>query len=154
MKTSKTTKRLYLDPWRIVLIFLGVFLLLVLTFYLTFQAQKLWPPETSFYIYTPLTGIVMIVLIILIFYGNYYLLEKDRIVHHRMNKVAVYRFEDIIYIDEKWSVKHKMLHFYDKDGREHYLAFDRKGFIYLKAKEKARLLTLEAFKERFPNVRI
>ena len=65
-----------------------------------------------------------------------------------------YFWSDIIYIDQEFSKKKKMFLFYTKDGREHYLAFDKEGLIFSKALEKCHLMDKEEFKRKFPNKKI
>ncbi len=70
-----------------------------------------------------------------------------------MGKVTEYFWTDIIYIDEEFSEKHKMMLFYTKDGKDHYLLFDKQRVIYETALAKVHQLTPEEFKRRFPHIK-
>ena len=71
-----------------------------------------------------------------------------------MGKAFQYYFSEIIYVDEKWSEKHKTVLFYQKDGRSRFLAFDKNGEIYQAILERSPLLSREEFIQRFPNVKL
>lgn len=155
MKQPEKETRLRLNPWRVALIFLGLFLFLEVVFYFTFQGfSHLWPPDNSFYVYTVLLAVTMIVLGSLAAAGTYYVIDRDKITHVSVGRKRVYFFRDILYIDEAWSKRHKMLLFYDTTGHDHYLAFDRKGVLYASVLHLARPVSREEFKERFPNVKL
>ena len=65
-----------------------------------------------------------------------------------------YYWKDILYIDEEWSRKHKMLLFYMADGKDRYLAFDKEGLIFEYALNYSRLISQEEFLARFPKAKL
>ena len=71
-----------------------------------------------------------------------------------MGKEYMYRWADMIYIDEEWSKKHKMLLFYMEDGKARYLAFDKQGIIFEYALKYSHLISYEEFLARFPKVKL
>ena len=68
-----------------------------------------------------------------------------------MGKVIEYTYSNIIYIDEEFSLKNKMMRFFTKDGREHLLVFDKNREIYETALKKCTLISKEEFQRRFPD---
>lgn len=156
MKEKKPTI-LRPNPRRIILIFVILFVIFEAIFYFTFQGAisgKLWPLESSFYVYTTSLLAASILFGALSIFQTSYEVTSLKLVHTKMGKVSEYFWSDIIYIDEEFSTKKKMLLFYTKDGREHYLAFDKNGIIYTKALEKCHLISKEEFKRKFPNKKI
>jgi len=142
---------------RIILIFVALFVIFELIFFLSFQgiaSDHIWPPDTSFAIYTPSLAIASIFFCILSIKQTSYEVTSLKLVHTKMGKVNEYFWSDIIYIDQQFSERKKMLLFYTKDGRDHFLAFDKNGIIYSKALEKAHLLSKEEFQRKFPNKKI
>ena len=111
------------------------------------------PLEISFFIYTPLIIVISTLFCVLSITQTYYEIEKDKIIHHKMGKVTEIKFKEILYVDEEWSKRHKMVLMYLIDGRDHYLAFDKDGIIYNTVLEKANLMTWEEYKIRFPNAK-
>ena len=134
-----------------------MFVVFELIFYATFQGAingKLWPLDTSFYVYTPCLIVASVLFCVLSITKTTYEITSLKLVHTKMGNTVEYFWSDIIYIDEDFSSKKKMLLFYTKDGREHYLALDKEQLIYTKALEKCHLLSKEDFKRKFPNKKI
>lgn len=154
MSNKEDDEKLRINPWRIILIFIGLFILFEAIFYVSFQYQQFWPLESSFYFYTPCLAGISILFAALSITQTYYVVDRNRIVHVKMGKAYQYFFNDIIFVDEKWSEKHKMLLFYQKDGKARYLAFDKKGVIYQAVLERSHLISEEEFLGRFPNVKL
>ena len=82
---------------------------------------------------------------------TYYEINGPVFIHSKMGKIVEYTFNNIIYIDEEFSLKKKMFRFFTKDGQEHLLVFDKKGVLYETALKKCPLISLEEFQRRFPN---
>ncbi len=154
MATEHQDEKLRLPARRIILIFIGLFIVFEILCYATFQYQNWWPLETSFYFYTPCLLGVSVLFCVLSITQTYYVVDKSRIIHVRMGKVFEYNFRDILFIDEKWSEKHKMLLFYDKSGNARYLAFDKKHVIYDYALEYSHLVSEEEFRNMFPKIKL
>ncbi len=151
---SKQTERLNISKKRIILLFIAFFIVLEIVFYFSFQQGQFFPFDTSFYIYTPILLGLTIFLIVVSITQTYYVLDKTKIVHVKMGKTFEYFYKDIIFIDEKWSRKHKMLLFYKNNGHGYYLAFDKEGLILEYALTYSHLISEEEFAMRFPNVKL
>ncbi|MBQ0009342.1 MAG: hypothetical protein KBS97_03620 [Firmicutes bacterium] len=154
---KKKQKVLRPNPWRIILIFIILFIVFEAIFYVSFQGAisgKFWPLESSFYVYTTSLVAASILFCTISITQTSYELTSLKLVHTKMGKVSEYFWSDIIYIDEEFSRKKKMFLFYTKDGRDHYLAFDKEGLIFAKALEKCHLIDKEEFKRKFPNKKI
>lgn len=154
---KKNPNILHPNPWRIILIFVILFVVFEAIFFISFQgiaSDHIWPPDASFAIYTPSLAVASVVFCVLSIVQTSYEVTSLKLVHTKMGKVSEYFWSDIIYIDEEFSARKKMLLFYTKDGRDHFLAFDKKGIIYEKALEKSHLLSKEEFQRKFPNKKI
>ena len=153
-------RKLKLSPLRLGLMFIPIYLLLqiLLMTSLDFFDITTWPPTIDnlflFYIYTPLLFVLTIIFYTISATQTYYYVDDKKITHHKMNKIFEYYFSEMLYIDEKWSKKHRTLLFYDKDGRRKFLIFDRDGAIYAAAVEKAKAMSVEEFVAHFPGVRL
>lgn len=92
---------------------------------------------------------------VLTIFQNYYILEKKYVLVHRFKREMFYYFSDVIYIDEKYSKKHKMILFVTNRGDIRYLTFDRKGILYETMLDKCtNLIDKESVKIRFPNIKL
>ncbi len=140
----------------IILVFCVLFIVFELIFYLSFQGVNgaFYPFDLSFYIYTPILLAISIIFCFFSINQVFYKIDGSKITHYKLGKVYEYYFSDIIYVDEKWSLKHKMLLFYDRNGKPHYLYFDKQRVVYDKTLEKAKLWSKEEFHNRFPKVKI
>ncbi len=109
-----------------------------------------WVPYMLIAIWAALT----IFFYILTLTSNYYLVSKSEVVSVRFRRKTHYRFDNIIYIDEKASKKRKMVCFFTKDGYRKYLTFDRKGKLYtIMIKNCKNLVSEEQFRNDYPNVK-
>lgn len=162
MSNKKFPLKLTINPWRIILIFSLTFVALEAIFYSIFtpwyigcfnpfdmEKAGIW-----IYIYTPVLLVLAVVFCVLSITKTYYEIDGLKISHYKMGHCDEYMFSNIIYIEEEWSKKHKMLSFYLKDGRNRTLAFDKEGLIFKYAMEKSNLISKEEFKARFPKARI
>lgn len=154
MAKQPNNKKLRVSAARIITIYAVLFVVMTLIFYISFQHDNFWPLETSFFIYTPVLFVVSLFFAILSINATYYVIDKNKLVHTKMGTSKEYYWKDIIYIDEEWSKKHKMMLFYMADGKERYLAFDKEGLIYQYALNYAKLLSYEEFKARFPKANL
>ena len=157
MSNKAGNKKLYLSKGKIIISFVIAFVSLELLFYLTIQFSETgawFPFGTSFYIYTPILVILSLIFGILSVTKVYYEVDKNCIVHHKMNKEIEYSFKNITYIDEEWSRKNKQLRFFDKNGKEHYLVFDKEGIIFDMALKYASPLSRDDFRRRFPKAKL
>ena len=150
---KKDPNKLTINPWRIIYIFVIAFILFEVIFYVSFQGVNgyLWPLDKSFYFYTPTLLAATIIFCALSLTQTYYEIKGAIFIHSKMGKVVEYTFSNIIYIDQEFSVKKKMMRFFTRDGREHLLVFDKNGVLYETALKKCTLITKEEFERRFPN---
>ena len=150
---EKDSNKLKVNPWRIIAIFAIAFLVFEVIFYVSFQGVKgvPFPPDKSFYFYTPALVIASIVFAYLSLTQTYYEIKGATFIHSKMGKIVEYSFNNIIYIDEEFSTKKKMMRFFTKDGQEHLLVFDKNAVLYETALNKCPLISEEEFKRRFPN---
>ena len=151
--SQKDNKKLKINPWKIIGIYAAAFLVFELIFYVTFQGINgtFFPPDNSFYYYTPILFIATAIFCVVSLTQTYYEIVGPVFTHYKMGKVVEYTFNNIVYIDEEFSVKKKMFRFFTKDGQEHLLIFDRKGVLYETALKKCPLISKEEFQRRFPN---
>ena len=150
---EKDSNKLRLNPWRIIAIFAVAFLIFEVIFYVSFQGINggFWPLDKSFYFYTPALFVATCIFCYMSLTQTYYEIQGAVFIHSKMGKVVEYTFNNIIYIDEEFSIKKKMLRFFTKDGKEHLLVFDKNAVIYETALKKCPLISLEEFKRRFPD---
>ena len=150
---KKDPNKLRINPWRIIRIFLIAFLIFEVIFYASFQGVNggFWPLDKSFYFYTPALFIATAIFCFLSLSQTYYEIKGATFIHSKMGKVIEYTYSNIIYIDEEFSLKNKMMRFFTKDGREHLLVFDKNAEIYKTALEKCSLISKEEFQRRFPD---
>lgn len=154
MAKKDENKKLRVSALRISIIFSILFLVMVAIFYISFQHDNFWPLEVSFYVYTPVLAVASAFFCVFTIKSTYYVIDQKKLIHSKMGVEKEYYWKDIIYIDEEWSKKHKMLLFYMADGKDRYLAFDKEGLIYEYAITYARLISEEEFFARFPKTKL
>ena len=154
MSRKKEQQKLRVSTRRMIVIFSILFLVMEAIFYLSFQRLVFFPFDVSFYVYTPLLLAASIFFCVLSIRSTYYVIDTKKLIHSKMGVEKEYYWKDIIFIDEEWSKKHKMLLFYMADGKDRYLAFDKDGLIYEYAINYARLISEEEFLARFPKVKL
>ncbi len=154
--SKKDPKKLKMNPWRIVKIFAIAFVVFEIVFYVSFQGAngKFFPPDKSFYFYTPALLAASIIFGIISLKQTYYEIQGATFIHSKMGKVVEYTFNNIIYIDQEFSEKKKMMRFFTKEGKEHLLIFDKDWEIYKIALDKCPLISKEEFLRRFPNTKM
>ena len=152
--SEKDNKKLKVNPWRIIAIFAITYVVFELIFYFSFQGAvngKLWPLDKSFFYYTPILLVATAIFCYISLTQTYYEINGAVFTHSKMGKVVEYTFNNIIYIDQEFSEKKKMMRFFTKDGKEHLLIFDKNAELYKTALKKCPLISLEEFQRRFPN---
>ena len=145
--------KVQISRWRVIGTYSVVALLIGIVFYtipgITF------PPTIAHYVVMGAWLISTIIFIILSLKTTYYILDKNRIIYHRLNKDLFYDYRSILYIDHDWSKKHKTLLFYTDLGHARYLPFDQQGLLYEKVCAKAKnLISKEEYLTRFPKVKM
>ncbi len=140
---------------RITLTFIAVALFLaLLIFSMTFSLFLTWPWVSGCYIIIGLYLASSIVFYILTIKYNYYIIEKKCIIIRKYNKNLYYYFDDIIYIDEEYSKKHKMILFVTNKKDVRYIVFDRKKIVYDTMMNKCKhLLTYEELMAKYGEIK-
>ena len=152
--SEKDNKKLKVNPWRIIAIFAVTYVVFELIFYFSFQGAvngRFWPLDKSFFYYTPILLVATAIFCYISLTQTYYEINGAVFTHSKMGKVVEYTFNNIIYIDQEFSEKKKMMRFFTKDGKEHLLIFDKNAELYKTALKKCPLISLEEFQRRFPN---
>ena len=154
--SKKDPKKLKMNPWRIVKIFALAFVVFEAIFYASFQGANgvFWPFDKSFYFYTPALLAASIIFGFISYSQTFYQIEGATFIHSKMGKVVEYTFNNIIYIDQEFSEKKKMMRFFTKEGKEHLLIFDKNAEIYRIALEKCPLISEDEFLRRFPKTKM
>ncbi len=154
MAKKDENRKLRVSALRISIIFTILFLVMDVIFYFSFQRLVFWPLDVSFFVYTPILFIVSLFFCIFTIKSTYYVIDTKKLIHSKMGVEKEYYWKDILYIDEEWSRKHKMLLFYMADGKDRYLAFDKEGLIFEYALNYSRLISQEEFLARFPKAKL
>ena len=116
---QNNNKKLKINPWRIIGIFGVAFLVFEAIFYFTFQGavnSQLWPLDKSFFYYTPILLVATAIFCFVSLTQTYYEIDGAVFTHYKMGKVVEYTFSNIIYIDQEFSVKKRMMRFFTRDG--------------------------------------
>ena len=144
--------------WRTLLILLVVILIgAAIIFGLTFNlflkpiTEWDWRPYTILGIWAA----VSVALVIAAILTSYYEVNKAYVIVHKGTQKLMYNYSDVVYIDEKQSLKSKMVCFYTRQGHTRYLMFDSKGILYktMLANCKNRLSD-EEFARKYPKVKL
>ena len=154
--SEKDSKKLKVNPWRIIAVYGGAFLIFEVIFYASFQGVngRFFPPDKSFYFYTPALIIASTIFCVLSLTQTYYEINGATFIHSKMGKVVEYNFSNIIYIDQEFSEKKKVFRFFTREGQEHLLIFDKNAELYQTALIKCNTVSLEEFQRRFPNTKM
>jgi len=147
--------KIYPNMKKTLLIFLGFSILILFVFYATFGGSFTWPPKTSDYILFAGWFIITAVYFVITLRMGYYTLEKDALYQRRLTKEFCYPYKEIIYIDEEWSRKNKILFFVTDRGTSIYLIMDKKQVLLEEMLKRCpKLLNKEEVQIRFPNVKL
>jgi len=153
---QKELKKYTVNPWRIIKIFIVAFFVFEFIFYFSFQGANgaLWPFDKSLYFYTPAIFAATVIFCIISLTQTYYTIDGAVFTHYKMGKVIDYTFNNIVFIDEEFSERKKMMRFFTRDGREHLLIFDKNRVLYETALKKCPLISKEEFLRRYSNVKM
>jgi hypothetical protein len=145
--------KVYMSAKRVILTYLLLGLIALVAFYST--VGFVWPPTDAHYFVIGVWFLSTAFFLFLSLKKSYYILDGRRLVHHQINREYVYDCNDILYVDEAYSIKHKTLCFYTNTGVVRYLPYDRQGLIFEHVMKMANnLLSREEYKARFPNTRL
>lgn len=115
----------------------------------------IWPPTDVHYLVMVVWFLSTLLFFILSLTQTYYVMEGRNLIHHQLNKEFVYDCKDILYVDEEYSKKHKILTFYLESGAARYLPYDKNGAIFDFVMEKSiNRISREEFHARFPSIRL
>ncbi|MGI6714232.1 MAG: hypothetical protein ACOX3K_04250 [Bacilli bacterium] len=129
-------------------------LVMATIFYLMFGSYK-WPPTGRDILIVSIPLVIALITMILGIKMNWYEIGKKALTHHKGNKVLVYYYSEILYIDHEYSQKHKILLFYTSKGHERYLPMDAEMEIYKAVTTKCQhLISKEEYQIRFPKVKL
>lgn len=138
---------------RIILPYLVIYALLLIAGYLLVGLS--FPPGLYHYIMIVILTVCFAILIIVGVKYNTYELHKNHLAHQKGFETVIYNFDDILYIDEAYSRKHKTLLFYTAKGHEIFLALDKEMILLERVLEKTKKrITREEYKMRFPRVKL
>ena len=144
--------KLKIPAWRTIRLYLLFGLVLSLFFYMI--PGLTFPPTPAHYIILAAWALTTFIYAFIGVKTNYYVIEKQGIIHHRFNKDYMYAYKDIIFVDEAYSHKHKTLRFVTKSEHVYYLLFDREGKLYDLVKQHADSLSPQDFSNRYPHIKL
>lgn len=160
---SKETK-VYPSKKSLMKTFIAYSLILLVIIYAVFSSRFAWaykdPKDLNVYITQDVVSVAAWLVISIISYfilskESYYILSNEELRHHRFNKDMVYKYDEILYIDEEYTKKHNTLLFYTDKGIARFLILDKEGKVleYVH-KYSNNLITREEFHGRFPGVKL
>lgn len=159
-----TNKKIFPSKSKILLSFTPVSILLLLVLYFSIGGKFTYFGKSSEEIKSLLIAdavafsiwiVLNVVSIFILFKYNFYIINNNELIHHRFNKELHYQFNEIIYIDEKSTLKNRTLLFYTSKGDARYLILDKdKELLKILQTNCKNLLTKEAFQAKFPNIRL
>lgn len=129
-------------------------LILFVAIYFAILQTDLWDNAKSTII---IILYVVLTIILSIFVPKSYAMTYDNKNFYliRFAKEDVTCFNDVIYIDEPYTEKHKALTFYLKNGKLKFISFDKDKKIVDVFKSKCKnLVTREQFIMMFPNIKL
>lgn len=157
-------KKLFPSKGKLLLSFIPVSILLLLVLYFSIGGKFTYFGKSIDQIKNLLLAdlialIIWIVLnavsIFILLKYNYYIVTNSELIHHRFNKELHYKFNEIIYIDEKSTLKNRTLLFYTSKGDARYIILDKnKEILKILQTNCKNLLSKESFHSKFPNINL
>ncbi len=144
--------KLKIPAWRIIRLYLIMGLILGFFFYLI--PGWAFPPTPTHYFVMGVWFVTTVAYATAGVFTNYYIIDKDGIIQHRFTKDYMFRFDDVIYIDHRHTIRHKTLRFVTRYGDLRYLLLDRDAQIYEAMKKRCKTLPDDEFKKLFPRIKI
>lgn len=145
--------KVYASPRKTILNYTIAGIVMAAIFYFTFGSWK-WPPLAGDILFVTLPIVIALITMILGIKMNWYEIGKKSLTHHKGNNLLVYYYSDILYIDQAYSEKHKVLLFYTKQGHERYLPMDSEMKIYQAVIERCKhLISQEEYQIRYPKTK-
>ncbi|MCH5171969.1 MAG: hypothetical protein J1F31_04015 [Erysipelotrichales bacterium] len=147
--------KIYPSKTKTLLWFFGVSLLILLLFYFTFDGRFKWPLLPQAYIAIAGWAIITAIYFFITLKLSYYTLEKKYLSQKKLTKEYIYEYNRIIYIDEAWSRKNKILLFVTDRGDAIYLVLDKKQVLLDEMLKRCKKLKdRESVLIQFPKVKI
>jgi|GEM_PF-3943155 len=154
----KTGTVLRIPPLKGILLFNLLTLIIAISIIIPNSFHK----DGSLYFNFILTAIVgaiwLIFLIVTIVYFtryNYYIIQAKGFEHVRFNQKKTYTYNNIVFIDEIWSEKHKRIYLLTNEGIERFFSFDKEVVLYRLLKQNCKnLISPQEALFRFPRLKI
>lgn len=117
-------------------VYIPVMLIVLLAIYGIFSSRFKWAysqeDDISKYIVQDVVvvgiwAIAFVTFLIVLLRRNYYKITKTSIIHQQFFSSIEYKFENVIFIDEAYTLKQKTLLFYNIKGKALYLVLDKEG---------------------------
>ena len=127
-------KRLKPRTSSVIKVYIPVMLIVLLALYGLFSSRFAWAYKDdglrNEYIARDLIVVgawfvAFIILLIVLIKRNYYVITKTGIIHYQFISSITYDFNNVIFIDEKYTLKHKTLLFDNNKGKALYLVLDK-----------------------------
>lgn len=147
-------KELKINKATSILGFLATMVVIFIIFYLSFGSYQ-FPFQPKDYVIFVLWLISTIVF--LIWFIKSFKIEYDSkgIYVTKMNKVKTITFSSILYFDEEYTIKHKVLTLYNDKGKAVFVNLDKEKELINVIKTKCKhLISKEQYKMQFPNANI
>jgi hypothetical protein len=147
-------KKLKVNYLKAILSLLFTSLIVLVIFYLSFGSKALPLNSTDIIILIVWLG-VTIIFFVSIFYAFGISYDNKACYITRFGKTEQYDFDNVLYIDEPYTIKHKALTFYDKNGKLRFISFDKdKKLLEIFKTHCKKAITREEFISKFPNIRL
>lgn len=128
--------------------------ILYVIFYLSFGSKK-WPFTATDYILLAAYILLTIFSLIIVKYTFSISYDNTAIYITRFGKTNGYKFNDVLYIDEPYTEKHKALTYYRKDGKLVFIALDKEKQMLNVFKDNCKnTISREQFISRYPNTKL
>lgn len=144
--------------------YIVVAIIILVVLYLAFSSRLAWTysseDDVSGYIIQDVAIIIVAVVLDVVLWfvlvaKNYYEVINDGIVHHQIGRETTYNYDNVLYINEDYTVKHKTLLFYNKEGKELFLVLDKNFELFDLFRENCeKLISKDEFRIRFPRVKL
>lgn len=147
--------RIFPNMKKTLIMFSVISLIILVLFYFYIDGSFTWPLPTKDYILFGGWLIITLVYLFITIRFGYYTLEKKALLQRRLTKEYMYEYNHIIYIDEEWSRKNKILLFVTDRGNTIYLIMDKKQVLLDEMLVRCKnLIDKETLLIKFPNIRL
>lgn len=128
----------------------------IITLIIYFLAgSKAWPLEVKDYIIFVVMFLITLIFFIMIPRTFDYEYNNSEFHVTKFGKTTVYNFNNVLYIDDYYTEKHKALTFYLKTGKLVFIALDKENKILeVFQKHCKKTVSREQFQGMFPNIKL